>query len=108
MNLTINVRITKLIKGNVAILTTGYYGIWKQIGDKNSMPIFYGPQMCSDTKYFVTKFLQDKGTQVLAFGDSMNDYYMLKQADEGYLVTKKDGNTSVSLKEKNLEGLLFV
>ena len=108
MNLTINVRITRLIKGNAAILTTGHYGIWKQIGDKNSMPIFYGPQMCSDTKYFVTKFLQDKGTQVLAFGDSMNDYYMLKQADEGYLVTKKDGNTSVSLKEKNLEGLLFV
>ncbi len=108
MNLTVNERIMGLIKGKAVILTMGHYGIWKQIGDKNNMPIFYGPQMCSDTKYFVSKFLQDKGTQILAFGDSMNDYYMLKQAHKGYLVLKKDGNTSASLKEKNLEGLLFV
>ena len=64
--------------------------------------------MCSDTKYFITKFLQDRGSKVIAFGDSMNDYYMLKQADDSYLVLKQDGSVSSSLNGKNLEGIVFV
>ena len=38
----------------------------------------------------------------------MNDYYMLKQADKGYLVTKADGTVSKSLKGKDLGGIEFV
>lgn len=108
MNLTINEDIQEMIEGNSVILTTGHYGSWKQIADKYNMNLFYGPQMCSDTKYFITKFLQDRGSKVIAFGDSMNDYYMLKQADESYLVLKRDGSVSSSLSGKNLEGIVFV
>lgn len=108
MNLTLNENIQEKIEGVSVILTTGHYGTWKQIADKYGMPLFYGSQMCSDTKYFITKFLQDKGCKIIAFGDSMNDYFMLKQADAAYLVLKKDGSVSSSLSGRDLEGLVLV
>ena len=46
--------------------------------------------------------------KVIALGDGMNDYYMLKKADEGYIVRKADGSLSGSLKGKDLEGLAYV
>ena len=92
----------------VVILTSGYYGIWKQIADKLKMPLFYGEQMSAETKYFIVKFLKKENIKVVAYGDGMNDYYMLKQADEGYLVSKPDGSLSSSLKNKNLEGIAIV
>lgn len=97
----------KLMKPTV-ILTSGYYGIWKQIANKLEMPLFYGEQMSAETKYFIVKFLQKENIKVVTYGDGMNDYYMLKQADEGYLVSKSDGSLSSSLKNKNLEGIVVV
>lgn len=38
----------------------------------------------------------------------MNDYFMLKQADKGYLVAKQDGTISRSLKGSDTEGLTIV
>jgi hypothetical protein len=38
----------------------------------------------------------------------MNDYFMLKQADEGYLLRKQDGTLSRSLKGRDTEGLIIV
>ena len=108
MSLTLNEKIQDKIKGCPVILTTGHYGSWKQIADKYCMPLFYGSQMCSDTKYFIAKFLQERGSKVIAFGDSMNDYFMLKQADVSYLVLKKDGSVSSSLSGRDLEGLVLV
>ena len=64
--------------------------------------------MAAETKLFITKRLQNAGKRVVAYGDGMNDYYMLKQADEGYLVTKLDGTVSNSLTGKDLEGLTLV
>ena len=64
--------------------------------------------MCSDTKYFITRFLQERGRKVVAFGDSMNDYFMLKQADVSYLITKMDGTVSSSLIQRNLEEFTLV
>ena len=108
MNFTLNTDIQDKIEGTSVILTTGYYGTWKQIADKYGMSLYYGYQMCSDTKYFITKFLQDKGSKIVAIGDSMNDYFMLKQADEAYLVLKKDGSVSSSLRGRDLEGITLV
>lgn len=96
--------VRKLMKPSV-ILTSGYYGIWKQIANKLEMPLFHGEQMSAETKYFIVKFLQKENIKVAAYGDGMNDYYMLKQADEGYLVSKPDGSLSSSLKNKDLEGI---
>lgn len=107
-NLNFNESVLGKISGDAVILTSGHFGTWKQIADKVGMSVFYGAQMSSDTKYFIAKFLQERGAFVTAFGDSMNDYYMLKQADTAYLVLKKDGTASSSLKGRNLEGFIHV
>ena len=70
--------------------------------------LFYGTQMSAETKYYITKFLQAAGKTVVAMGDGMNDYYMLKQADIAYLIRKQDGSISRSLKNLDLEGLFLV
>ena len=90
------------------ILTTGYYGIWKEIANELKMPMYCGEQMSAETKYFIAKILQEQGIRIVAYGDSMNDYYMLKQADEGYLIAKSDGTWSRSLKHMNTEGITVV
>ena len=108
MNLNINRSILDKISGDAVILTSGHFETWKQIAGKVGMSVFYGAQMSSDTKYFIAKFLQERGAFVTAFGDSMNDYYMLEQADTAYLVLKKDGTASSSLKGRNLEGFIHV
>lgn len=108
MNISMNERVVEKIVGQAVILTSGYYRVWKQIADEYDMPIFGGEQMCSDTKFFISKFLQEKGSRVTAFGDSMNDYYMLKQAENAYLVLRKDNTFSSSLQGKDLEGISYV
>lgn len=108
MSFTLNESIQDKIEGYSVILTTGHYGTWKQIADKYDLNLFYGSQMCSDTKYFIAKFLQEMGSKIIAFGDSMNDYFMLKQADVAFLILKNDGSVSSSLSGRDLEGLQFV
>ena len=61
-----------------------------------------------NVKFFITKKLQEAGKTVIAYGDGMNDYYMLKKADVGYLIPKEDGTISRSLKGKNLGGVDIV
>ncbi len=90
------------------ILTAGYYGVWKEIANVLKMTMYCGEQMSAETKYYITKFLQEKGIKIVAYGDSKNDYYMLKQADKGYLVAKSDGTLSRSLKYMNMEGISIV
>ena len=92
---------------NGFILTSGQPDIWKNISEKIKRPVFFGNQMSADTKFFITKFLQ-KNRRVRAFGDSMNDYFMLKRADEAFLIAKPTGEISSSLKNRNLEGIQIV
>ena len=92
---------------NGFILTSGQPDIWKNISEKIKRPVFFGNQMSADTKFFITKFLQ-KNKKVRAFGDSMNDYFMLKRADEAFLIAKPTGELSSSLKNRNLEGIHIV
>ena len=90
------------------ILTSGNERIWKHISQILDIPCFNGVEMSAETKLYITKFLQSAGITVIAYGDGMNDYYMLKQADQGFLKTKQNGEISRSLKGKDLEGLTFV
>ena len=103
-----NHSIIEMITIPCAILTAGYYGVWKVIANELKMPMYCGEQMSAETKYFIAKFLQEKGVRIIAYGDSMNDYYMLKQADEGYLIAKADGTLSRSLKYMKTEGMAVV
>ena len=90
------------------ILTSGHEKVWSCIAGHLHVPFFYGPEMSAETKLYITRMLQDAGRMVTAYGDGMNDYFMLKQADEGFLVTKSDGSLSRSLRGRDTEGLLFV
>ena len=82
--------------------------IWQFIGKELHMPVYCGTEMAAETKFFITKMLQDAGKRVIAYGDGMNDYFMLKKADRGYLVKRQDGSISSSLKGKDMEGLILV
>jgi hypothetical protein len=100
--------VKKAINKDSFILTSGNEKVWRFIASELGTPFYYGPEMAAETKLYITKFLQKAGKKVTAYGDGMNDYYMLIQADEGYLVSKKDGRISRSLAGRNLEGLTIV
>ena len=90
---------------STTILTSGPEHIWRKVAERLDLLLFAGPEMSADAKYFVSKFLQDAGRRVLAYGDSMNDYHMLKGASVGFLVEKPDGTISRSLRDADLKGL---
>ena len=108
MPVRFNEKVLVQIRDDAYILTSGHEKIWRFISDHLHIPFFSGVQMSADTKLFITKFLQDAGKRVTAYGDGMNDYFMMKQANVGNLVTKQDGTVSRSLKNRDLEGLILV
>lgn len=108
MPVPVNEKVRVAITADSYILTSGHEKIWEYISGQLGIRCFCGDRMSAETKLFITKFLQDAGKCVIAYGDGMNDYYMLKQADKGYLVTKPDGSVSGSLRGKNTEGLIIV
>ncbi len=103
-----NDKVVNKISSDTFILTSGHDKIWNYIANKLNVKCYCGYEMSAETKYFITKFLQQVGKKIIAYGDGMNDYFMLKQADEGNLVRKSDSSISRSLKGKDLEGLNLV
>lgn len=108
MPVHLNQFVTSRLTEDSFILTSGHERIWRFIARELDLPFYYGIEMSAETKLFITKMLQDAGKRVIAYGDGMNDYFMLKQADEGYLLTKQDGTLSRSLKGRDTEGLIIV
>lgn len=108
MPVSLNEKVCKAIDEETYILTSGHERVWRYISKKLGILFYFGTEMSAETKLYVTKNLQKAGKRVIAYGDGMNDYYMIKQADEGFLVTKQDSTISRSLKEKDLEGLKLV
>lgn len=45
-------------------------------------------------KAYLSRYLREKGYEVLALGDNMVDYYMLTEADRGYLIAHAKKNAS--------------
>lgn len=108
MPVRLNETVKNAITEDTFILTSGHERIWQFIAKQLRLDFFYGTQMSAETKLFITKCLQEAGKRVIAYGDGMNDYFMLKQADKGYLVSKQDGTISRSLKGRTVEGLTIV
>ncbi len=108
MPVSLNENVRKSITKDTYIITSGHERVWRFISDELRIPFFCGYEMSAETKLYIVKYLQRAGKKVIAYGDGMNDYYMLKQSDEGFLVKKKDGSISKSLKERDLEGLNLV
>ena len=104
----LNEKVCKVLNMDSFILTSGHERVWNFISDYLGVLYFAGVEMSAETKFFITKKLQEAGKTVIAYGDGMNDYYMLKQADVGYLITKEDGTISRSLKGKDLGGVDIV
>ena len=103
------VRLNKSVYNRIAdkkyfVLSSGITKLWDtlslQFGLKHVIANTY---ISADTKYFVVKQLQDKGYSIIAYGDSKNDYYMLKQADTGYLYI--GSYLSRSLRNTDLSGI---
>lgn len=108
MPVPINEKVIQAMTDDTYILTSGHERVWRYIAERLDVSFYSGIEMAAETKLFITKFLQEAGKKVIAYGDGMNDYYMLMYADKGYLVTKKDGSVSRSLRKRSLEGLIRV
>lgn len=108
MPVHLNPFITARLTEDSFILTSGHENVWRFIANELGLSFYYGKEMSAETKLYITKMLQCAGKQVIAYGDGMNDYFMLKQADEGYLLRKQDGTLSRSLKGRDMEGLIIV
>lgn len=106
--LKMNTGIIERLHKDTYILTSGDKDIWETIAHRWNWQCFYGNAMSADAKYFIAKNLRRAGKYVIAYGDSINDYYMLKEADEGFLVAKADGSISRSLKGMDLGGICIV
>ena len=104
----VNKRVEDAVTEDTFILTSGHPRVWKAIAERFNLPAFYGHEMSAETKLFIVRYLQEAGKKVIAYGDGMNDYYMVRQADNGYLVRRLDGSLSRSLKGKDLEGCRYV
>ena len=92
---------------NHVILSSGIKMLWKQLSERFPLKNVIADTLISaDTKYFVVKLLQEKGYTVTAYGDGRNDYYLLKQADKGYLYIGK--YLSRSLRDSDLSGISLV
>lgn len=105
---SLNEEVCNAINNETYILTSGHEKVWKYIAGYLNIPYFAGVEMSAETKLYITKRLQAAGKTVVAYGDGMNDYYMLKQADKGFLVRKKGKTVSKSLEGMDLEGLIYV
>ena len=101
-------RVLNAISQDTFVLSSGSSVVWTRLAKKLGIESFCGREMSAETKLFVVKALQENGKRVIAYGDGMNDYYMLKQANEGYLVSRRDGSISRSLRDMNLEEIIIV
>lgn len=108
MPVRFNEKVKTALTEDSYILTSGHERVWRYISRQLGIGFYYGTEMSAETKLYITKLLQAAGKYVIAYGDGMNDYYMLKQANEGHLVAKQDGSISRSLKGRNTGGLIIV
>lgn len=68
------------------ILSAGISDLWDHLAKRFNLPyVIASPLISADTKYYVAKGLKSLGYKVIGYGDSQNDWYLLHEADEGYL-----------------------
>lgn len=89
------------------VISSGITSVWNRLQEKYGfVEVIADPMISADTKYYVVKILKGMGYSVTAFGDSKNDYYMLKESDCGYLKIGK--HISRSLVDIDLTGLCLL
>ena len=108
LSVSTNERVLERVEGYGFIISSGNPDIWSVLSKRYGMDHSAGYEICAETKYYLTRFLKDAGRNVVGFGDSMSDLFMLKAADKGYLVRRNDGSLSRSLTHMDLGGLEYV
>lgn len=105
LNCTLNKQVwTRICKEQYVILSAGIEDLWKKLTEQMDIPyILASPLISADTKYYVAKILRNLGYRIKGYGDSKNDLYLLREADEGYLCLGK--RISRSLTDADASGL---
>lgn len=97
----------KISDKNYIILSSGINRLWRHLTVKLGLKNVIADSLISaDTKYFVVKILREIGYYVTAYGDSKNDLYMLKEANEGFLYIGE--RISRSLYNTDVSGVNFI
>lgn len=98
---------SRIADKNYIVLSSGVPKLWDRLSELHGLKnVIANTLISADTKYFVVKLLQGKGYGVIAYGDGKNDYYMLSQADKGYLYI--GSYLSRSLRNTDLSGIKLV
>lgn len=106
------IRLNKAVYDNIAdknyvVLSAGITKLWEKLADQFALKLaIASTSVSADTKYYVVKLLQEKGYTIIAYGDSKNDYFMLRQADKGYLCI--DSYFSRSLRTTDVSGISLI
>lgn len=94
------------LQKNGFVISSGVPEIWKRIAERYGLTVFTGNDISADTKYYVAKALHDAGKMITAYGDSMSDYFMLREADMGILMW--NGRFSRSLQGRDLSSFYIL
>lgn len=98
---------SKITDKNYIVMSSGVPKLWDRLSDLLGLRnVIANTLISADTKYFVVKLLQFKGYRVIAYGDGKNDYYMLRQADKGYLYI--GSYLSCSLRDTDTSGISLI
>lgn len=108
-----NCTINKLVWQNIncknfVVLSAGITQLWERLQHQFNIPhIIASPNISADTKYFIGKLLRNNGYYIKVYGDSKNDLYLLKEADEGYLCLGKRISRSLLKADTSMVSLLY-
>lgn len=98
---------SRIADKNYIVMSSGVPKLWDRLSEFLGLRNVIADTLISaDTKYYVIKLLQSKGYRVIAYGDGKNDYYMLKQADMGYLYI--GSYLSRSLRDTDMSGISLI
>ena len=107
-NCTLNKQVwSRIGHEQYVVLSAGITSLWEILADQMNIPhLLASPLISADTKYYAAKLLRKLGYKIKAYGDSKNDLYLLKEADEGYLCLGK--RISRSLADADVSGLYLL
>ncbi len=96
------------IRGYKVIVSAGLEDLWALAAEKSGvMDMAIGSDskglrnMSQLGKAYLARYLKDAGRTIVALGDNMVDYYMLIEADNGYVIAHAKKNNSLQNKIRN-------
>lgn len=93
---------------NFVVLSAGITQIWERLQQWFKIPyVIAKTRISADTKYYIGKILRDNGYYIKAYGDSKNDLYLLKEANEGYLCLGKRISRSLAKSDISQISLIY-